>query len=111
MRRRTPQEKKRLSLEKDRRNVYGESPTAARRAIPAAKARVNRAHRRTDTVALGRAAGVPDSRAAEAAEFVVLGRRRKVWRKLPDQALGLLLAGRRGAVEDAGFDPARRRPH
>jgi hypothetical protein len=37
-RRRTPREKKDLSLDRDRRNRYGESPHAARKAIPQRKA-------------------------------------------------------------------------
>lgn len=34
MREKTPQEKKQLSLQKDRRNVYGEAPHAVRKNIP-----------------------------------------------------------------------------
>jgi hypothetical protein len=61
MRRRlSPQEKKRMSLDKDRRNVYGENDKASRKNIPRAKARVNRVNRRLDTMALAGAIGEPD---------------------------------------------------
>jgi hypothetical protein len=46
MARLTPQEKKRLSYLRDRRNVYGEAPHAARKGIPLRKALRNRANRR-----------------------------------------------------------------
>ena len=59
-RRRTPQEKKQISLEKDRRNVYGEHDKASRKAIPAAKARVNRANRHLDRQTLDGATGPLD---------------------------------------------------
>lgn len=43
---RTPQEKKSLSLERDCRNAYGESPHGARRSIPLRKRLATRAARR-----------------------------------------------------------------
>jgi hypothetical protein len=46
-RKRSPQEKKILSYLKDGRNKYGENDKAARKAIPARKAWVNRTYRRT----------------------------------------------------------------
>jgi hypothetical protein len=45
MKERTPQEKKSLSLAKDRRNVYGEAPHGARKSIPLKKKLRNRANR------------------------------------------------------------------
>jgi hypothetical protein len=62
VRRTTPQEKKRLSLEKGRRNTYGENDKASRKNIPRAKARVNRAHRSMDRQILDNALGTPDPR-------------------------------------------------
>lgn len=104
----TPQEKKRLSLEKDRRNSFGENDKASRKNIPRAKARVNRANRRADSVALSDAIGVPDDVIDAAAEDAVEGRRRKVWRKIPDEVLGLELAARDGEEDRSSFDPSRR---
>jgi hypothetical protein len=43
---RSPQEKKALSYERDRRNAYGESDKGARKTIPARKAGENRKDRR-----------------------------------------------------------------
>ncbi len=43
---RTPQEKKALSYERDRRNAYGESDKGSRKTIPARKAGENRKDRR-----------------------------------------------------------------
>ncbi|NTW42827.1 MAG: hypothetical protein HGA44_23670 [Cellulomonadaceae bacterium] len=111
MRRKTPQEKKQLSLEKDRRNSYGENIKASRKAIPAAKARVNRANRRADTVALTDALGSTDEHLATTAEDAVKGRRRKVWRKVPDEPLGMKLARRQGNDGELSFDPSPRNWH
>lgn len=110
MRRRTPQEKKALSLERDGRNVYGENDKASRKNIPKAKARVNRANRRADSVALSEVEGAPDEELNTAAQDGLEGRRRKVWRKVPDQALGKKLA-RRDGTTDTGFDPSRQDPY
>lgn len=94
-RRRTPQEKKRLSLAKDRRNAFGENDKASRKAIPRRKAAVNRANRRGDSTALAGAVGTPDDEVGDAVEQRLLGRRRKVWRKWPDQPLGEALEEKR----------------
>jgi hypothetical protein len=53
----TPQEKKRLSYENDRRNTYGENSKASRKGIPLAKARANRAERHTQDHVLATAIG------------------------------------------------------
>ncbi len=42
----TPQDKKRASLARDRRNAYGESPHGARKSIPRNKALSRQAARR-----------------------------------------------------------------
>jgi hypothetical protein len=77
-----------MSLDKDRRNVYGENDKASRKNIPRAKARVNRVNRRLDTMALAGAIGEPDDVIDDEVEQTLLGRRRKVWRKWPDEPLG-----------------------
>lgn len=92
MRRKTPQEKKALSLRKDRRNTYGENDKASRKGVPLAKARVNRANRHLDKQLMDGATGVADPQAGSEVEDRVRGRRRKVWRKDPDQPLGEVLA-------------------
>ena len=92
MRRKTPQEKKALSLRKDRRNTYGENDKASRKGIPLAKARVNRANRHQEAQLLGSATGRADAEAGAEVEDRVKGRRRKVWRKQPDSLLSEVLA-------------------
>lgn len=86
--RKTPQENKQLSLAKDRRNNYGENDKASRKTIPFRKASVNRANRHTDRRTLSDATGAEDAEVTESAELRLRGRRRKVWRKWPDMALG-----------------------
>ena len=93
-RRRTPQEKKQLSLLNDRRNGYGENLKASRKNIPRNKAFVNRANRHADRQALVIATGSSDPDLGEQADLTVRGRRRKVWRKWPDVSLGQVLAHR-----------------
>lgn len=92
MRRKSPQEKKALSLSKDRRNTYGENAKASRKGIPLAKARVNRANRHLDRQLLDGALGATDESTEAQIEEVVNGRRRKVWRKQADEPLGEVLA-------------------
>ena len=52
MPRKTPQEKKAESYQKDRRNVYGENDKASRKNLPRKKRRQNRAERRLAREAL-----------------------------------------------------------
>lgn len=103
----TPQEKKRLSLEKDRRNSYGENDKASRKNIPRAKSRVNRANRHLDSTALAAGVGAPDEVVDDAVEQKVLGRRRKVWRKWPDKRLGKVLDQKRGETRTDDEDDRR----
>ena len=98
-RRKTPQEKKRLSLQKDRRNAFGENDKASRRAVPRRKASVNRANRRGDATALTGAIGVPDEHVDTEVEQRLLGRRRKRWHKWPDEPLGEALERKRGSAD------------
>ncbi len=81
---RSPQEKKALSLTKDRRNGYGENDKGSRKTIPAAKARGHRIARHKDKQALG------DVEAA--VELVPLIRRKPDWKKVPDVPLGEVIA-------------------
>lgn len=108
----TPQEKKRLSLSKDRRNAYGANDKASRRNIPRAKSQVNRANRHQDATTLAKAVGAPDEIVDESIEQQVLGRRRKVWRKWADEPLGKVVARRRGVEADPGDgEPSESSPH
>jgi cell shape-determining protein MreC len=99
MARRSPQEKKALSYEKDGRNTYGENDKASRKAIPLRKRLVNRANRHDEERRLRTALGSPDEATSEAAESGLLGRRPKVWRKTPDEPLGQYLEDKRDRRE------------
>lgn len=87
----TPQEKKRLSYEKDRRNTYGENNKASRKGIPLAKARGNRVERHKQDHALATAVGLANSDALAAVENLVRGTEPRYWRKSPDTPLGAFL--------------------
>ncbi len=87
MRRKTPQEKKRLSYLKDRRDDYGENAKSSRKNLPRSKAFARRSNRAHESLTLRAATGNPDDVRAEAAEQRLLSRRRRVKRKSGDTAL------------------------
>lgn len=85
--RRTPQEKKRLSYEKDRRNNYGESPHGSRKCIPRNKARRNRANRHLQEQPLRQLCGRPDEYTMDEAESRMWHSWPHEWKKVPDAPL------------------------
>ena len=91
-RRKTPQEKKRLSYAKDHRNVYGENDKASRKNLPRTRARVHRANRhRAHQILLGATVSTDtaiDTATADAVEQKLSDRRPHTFRKSPDLALG-----------------------
>jgi hypothetical protein len=91
MKRLTPQEKKRLSYARDRRNTYGEAPHAARKGIPLRKALRNRANRHYQNQQLARPGPTPDQDRAEALESLMYHRAPNKWKKTPDTPLGEVL--------------------
>ena|SRR5687768_543991 len=92
MRIRSPQEKKKLSYARDRRNVYGESPHASRRNIPLQKARRNRANRRLANQGLAGHALLLAEVAFDDVESRIYRKSLKGWKKYPDSPLGKVLA-------------------
>lgn len=84
---RNPQEKKILSYERDRRNCYGESPHAARKAIPLHKALRNRANRHFQNQKLTLPAQTLDQDMADAIESWIYHRAPHSWNKFPDAPL------------------------
>jgi hypothetical protein len=92
MRRRTPQEKKKLSYERDRRNVYGEAPHAARKSIPLRKALRNRANRHYQNQQLGYVGPAPDEALADELGSLIHRRVPQRWRKDRDAPLGEVVA-------------------
>ncbi|WP_157963506.1 hypothetical protein [Actinocorallia populi] len=88
MRRRSPQEKKRLSYARDRRNDYGENDKSSRSAVRLNKRFPHRANRVLVRQDLRTASGILDPDRGSAAESTLLARRPKSWRKVPDRSLG-----------------------
>ena len=91
-----PEEKKRLSLERDRRNRYGENSKSSRKSIRRRKQRRHMDERRTVGEVLGRLKGsVQDDLAIEAellAKTRVIDSQRRGFKKQPDTPLGVVLA-------------------
>lgn len=94
--RRSPQEKKRLSYSRDRRNSYGENDKGSRKNISRKKRRRHRAARRRDHQLLARALGPVDTGTGDAGSQALAGERVMIpahgkdsWgRKWPDEQLG-----------------------
>jgi hypothetical protein len=89
--RKSPQQKKRESYAKDRRNTYGENSKASRKAIPRRKAIERRALRRIARAAIGEATSHADLDRLDALEPRLKSKRRRGWRKVLDAPLGAVL--------------------
>lgn len=89
-----PQEKKALSYERDRRNVYGQNSKASRKAIPARKASVRRAFRHETNQMLKTALRADGEEQLDTVEAKVISVARKRWRKCPDAPLKKIVSDR-----------------
>jgi hypothetical protein len=91
----TPQDKKRLSLTRDRRNTYGENDKASRKAIPRRKQLGQMQLRRGIKQELASATGaITDADSDETAERVVgvqAVKKRRLFKKRPDEPLGVVI--------------------
>lgn len=88
----SPQEKKELSLKRDRRNTYGENDKSSRKNIPRSKAISLRAVRRTAKTDTRRVADDNDTRAEITASTLTKRRLQKGdWKKGPDEPLGKVI--------------------
>lgn len=87
----TPQEKKRLSYAKDRRNTFGENSKASRKGIPLHKAREIRAERHSQNMRLAQNLGVAGVDTLEAVESDVRATPPRAWKKDPDQPLDVFV--------------------
>src|SRR5215470_10705939 len=92
MTKRTPQEKKMLSYSRDRRNVYGEAPHAARKNVPLRKALRNRANRHYANQQLEYQGTGFDESLADEVESRTRHRAPQTWEKFRDAPLGEVLA-------------------
>ncbi|GAA4072382.1 hypothetical protein [Actinomadura miaoliensis] len=88
MARRDPQEKKRISYAKDRRNAYAENDKSSRNAIRLNKRFPHRANRHRVQQVLRDAVGAAAADTADDVEERLGRRRPKSWRKHPDLPLG-----------------------
>lgn len=95
----SPQEKKRLSLERDRRNVYGENAKASRKNIPRSKQLSHQQQRRAVGQALGNLFGRVGESESTDAELIARSRAiesaRYAFKKQPDKPLGEVIARKR----------------
>jgi hypothetical protein len=106
----TPQEKKRLSYAKDRRNTYGEHDKGSRKTIRANKLHQRRTERRVQNNALNalpNTTGLDELTTAENAIKTTIPRQ---WRKSPDQPLGKVVPWRLASrIATVGARQARRK--
>jgi hypothetical protein len=97
----SPQEKKKLSLEHDRRNTYGENAKSSRKNIPKSKQRSHQNVRRAANAPLRALQGEAVEELADLAEgdsrAAVIGKKRESFRKLPDRPVGAVLAKKKSS--------------
>jgi hypothetical protein len=106
--RRSPQEKKRLSYSRDRRNWYGENDKSSRKNIARNKRHRHRSERHRAQQQLSAAVGtVDESVEAGVDERLTRARRGSRWRKFPDAQLGLYVAGTLAARAAKGISSAQ----
>ncbi|GAA1185484.1 hypothetical protein F4556_000107 [Kitasatospora gansuensis] len=106
MQRRSPQEKKRLSYLKDRRNFYGENQKSSRRNIPRSRRANHHALRRGEQLALGRLRAFGG--AVDDSEVRFARRSTGQWRKSADAPLAEVVAYRLERRARLGIDTAPR---
>lgn len=91
----SPQDKKALSLERDRRNTYGENAKSSRKNIPKSKQDGHQAERRAANVPLNKVIGTVSEDEAIQAELLSresqIAKRRVSFAKSPDSPLGKML--------------------
>lgn len=109
----SPQDKKRLSLQKDRRNMYGESPHSSRKNIRRGKQNQHQEERRTSnqTLALVAAHSTEDQMIAceVAADTGARVNRLKGFKKDPDRPLADFIERQQARRERAHLRKAVRR--
>jgi|SRR5580704_9540407 hypothetical protein len=105
-----PKEKKRLSLKRDCRNVYGENPAASRKGVAKGKQRQHMNERRTVTQTLAQLNGpVEDDFASDVelkAKVAVEVSRKYGFKKSPDLPLGEFLERRKKRKQSAALRKA-----
>lgn len=110
MKNRSPQEKKELSYQRDRRNCYGESPHGARKSIPLQKALRNRANRHAQNLPLNLLGHALDEEVADEAESKIHQRAPRDWKKYPDAPLAEVINKKKKDRETMRTQGGRRAP-
>lgn len=87
----TPQEKKRRSYSRDRRNTYGENAKSSRKNIARNKRIRVRTERRTAREPLRGAVAGCDESSVDLAGAKAILKRKKSWKKQPDTPLGIVV--------------------
>jgi hypothetical protein len=105
--RKSPQAKKRLSYLKDRRNSYGESDKASRKAIPRRKQIQSQNERRVVRQALAKASTPDLEDRLDDATAKARRLRKEGWAKEPDTPLGKMLERKLAQRTKAGMIPAK----
>ncbi|MER5638013.1 hypothetical protein ABT095_13770 [Kitasatospora sp. NPDC002227] len=105
-RRKSPQEKKRLSYRKDRRNNYGENDKSSRRNIPLARRAAHHALRGRERLALERIRAYGGQ--LDDGQALFARRTTGRWRKWPDAPLGELVVGGLRRRARVGMDAPER---
>src|SRR5689334_12163571 len=114
MPRKTPQQKKQESYDKDRRNVYGEANKASRKALRKRKRKPNRAERRAVHQTVRSPTDGADLEHLERLDAEATMKRggRTRWRKVPDVPLAEVVEARlrrrvRMGIDDPGNAEAK----
>jgi hypothetical protein len=94
-RKKTPQQKKAESYAHDRRSIYGNNDKAARRTVPLRRQQRAQAERRVAKQTLAGVSAADDETRIDLMLDQVAQKRRKAWRKWPDESLGVVLARRK----------------
>ena len=110
-----PKEKKRLSLERDCRNGYGENPAASRKGIAKGKQRQHMNERRSAAQVLSQFEGSLDDELASDVELrarvAVAVSRKYGFKKVPDLPLGQFLDRRKKWKQLAALRKAEAKKH
>ena len=80
----SPQRKKELSYERDRRNTYGQHAKGSRKRIPRHKRELLKSFRRKANQLLAKASELIDPAVAEVTDMRIAAVKRKQWVKHPD---------------------------
>jgi len=87
----SPQQKKTLSLQRDRRNVFGENSKASRKNIHRGKQRGHMQERRAVSSLLSRLGEKESLEADVQTRLTIIKSRRRAFKKAPDQPLGIVV--------------------